>query len=95
MGSTGAPEQSTAVADIARINYAYTSGERDRRWLTTQYPETFQARAYSSEERDRRWLTNQYPEAFQARSYIGDAYGQGSQSMSGEYNTIPYALPWS
>ena len=81
-----------AAANVARINYAYSSNERDRQWLTDQYPESFQARAYSSNERDRQWLTDQYPESFQARSYIGNAYGQGSQSMSGEYNSIPFTL---
>ena len=47
--------------------------------------------SYSAAD-DHRWLSTQYPESMQARAYIGDAYGQGSQSMSGEYNSIPYAL---
>lgn len=80
----GGAQGESADANVARVNYAYTSQENDRRWLTDQYPESFEARAYSSNERDRRWLTRQYPESF-----IGDAYGQGSQSMSGDYNSIP------
>ena len=56
----------SAAADVARINYAYSSNERDRQWLNMQYPEQM--------------------------AYIGNAYGQGSQSMSGDYNSIPFAL---
>lgn len=48
--------------------------------------------SYAASDNSRRWLASQYPESMQARAYIGDAYGQGTGSMAGEYNTIPFAL---